>query len=118
MNGTNSRRGFLKGFGLLSAVFAGGTAYNPSPTDSRGAVRSSSDAVRSTPVDQNLAPTTPHHLALVADNTPREAMRINSEGVMMYGSTTEQNRVAMSVGRDNRLWIKVDDQWRRVALEG
>ncbi len=27
------------------------------------------------------------------------------------------NRVSMAVGKDDRLWIKVDDQWRRVALE-
>jgi hypothetical protein len=24
----------------------------------------------------------------------------------------------MTVGKDNRLWIKVGDEWRRVALEG
>lgn len=27
------------------------------------------------------------------------------------------HKVSMSVGLDNRLWIKVGDEWRRVALE-
>lgn len=28
------------------------------------------------------------------------------------------NRVAMAVGKDDRLWIKVGDSWKRVVLEG
>jgi len=28
-----------------------------------------------------------------------------------------QNRVEMSVGKDDRLWIKVGDEWKRVAVE-
>jgi hypothetical protein len=28
------------------------------------------------------------------------------------------NRVAMAVGKDDRLWIKVGEQWKRVVVEG
>jgi hypothetical protein len=30
----------------------------------------------------------------------------------------ELNRVSMAVGKDDRLWIKVGEQWKRVVLEG
>ena len=32
--------------------------------------------------------------------------------------TPELNRVTMAVGKDDRLWIKVGDHWKRVVLEG
>jgi hypothetical protein len=32
--------------------------------------------------------------------------------------SNELNKVAMAVGKDDRLWIKVGDQWKRVVLEG
>lgn len=28
------------------------------------------------------------------------------------------NRVAMAVGKDDRLWIKIGEQWKRVVVEG
>jgi hypothetical protein len=27
------------------------------------------------------------------------------------------HRVSMTVGKDNRLWLKIGDEWRRVAIE-
>jgi len=30
---------------------------------------------------------------------------------------THNNKVEMSVGKDDRLWIKVGDEWKRVAIE-
>jgi len=122
MNGTNSRRGFLKGFGLLSAIAAGGVTHSASAASAGGAVRSASDPVRSVVVDQSLAPSSSSNLTLTADNHPQEAMRINSDGAWGIGVSTpqpeQQNRVTMSVGKDNRLWLQVDGEWRRVALEG
>jgi hypothetical protein len=73
-------------------------------------------------VDKTLAPTSSSNLTLTADNRPQEAMRINSDGAWGIGVSApqpeHQNRVAMSVGKDNRLWLQVDGEWRRVALEG
>ena len=31
---------------------------------------------------------------------------------------SERNKVAMAVGKDDRLWIRVGDQWKRVVVEG
>ena len=33
------------------------------------------------------------------------------------GYLNPKNTVAMTVGKDNRLWIKVGDEWKRVAIE-
>jgi hypothetical protein len=123
MNGTNSRRGFLKGFGLFSAVVAGTTVPDLTKTNSTGmGVRNTDNSVLSPAVDKALAPSSSSKLTLTADNRPQEAMRINSDGAWGIGTNTpqpeHQNRVAMSVGKDNRLWLQVDGEWRRVALEG
>jgi hypothetical protein len=32
--------------------------------------------------------------------------------------SNEMNKVSMAVGKDDRLWIKVGDGWKRVVLEG
>ena len=122
MNGTNSRRGFLKGFGLLSAVAAGAATSHFASTGTSMDVRDPVDPILSSAVDKALAPSSSSNLTLTADNRPQEAMRINSDGTWGIGVTAwqpeYQNRVAMSVGKDNRLWLQVDGEWRRVALEG
>lgn len=45
-----------------------------------------------------------------------------SVGTGAYGLSTcpkdEMNRVHMAVGKDDRLWIRVGEQWKRVVVEG
>jgi hypothetical protein len=139
MNGANSRRGFLKGFGLLSAVAAGASAPYLANTSASMDVRHPVDPVLSPPVDQALAPLGLVNLTLTADNTPPpppppatygNGMYLVSNGsgsssyqtVLSLGTEstadTTKNNVKMSVGKDNRLWLEVDGKWRRVALEG
>ena len=47
---------------------------------------------------------------------PVSAVYGNSFYVNGYNQETT-HKVSMAVGLDNRLWIKVGDEWRRVALE-
>lgn len=139
MNGATHRRGFLKGFGLLSAVVAGASVHNQmGHYDSVMGVRDTPNPVLVPPVDQALAPLGLANLTLTADNTPPPPPPPVTHGSGMYlisngsGSNsyqpilslgmgnmadTTKNNVKMSVGKDNRLWIEVDGQWRRVALE-
>jgi len=56
--------------------------------------------------------------------TPQERMRFTSDGTMMLmpelsfiATKRNTHNVSMTVGRDNRLWIKVDNKWKRVAIE-
>lgn len=147
MNGTNHRRGFLKGFGLLSAIAAGAATNHFANNGTSLAVRDSVDPVLQPPMDiSHLAPLGKVNLTLTADNEPPKPPPIQSTNIdmgfmpkgysspiVMMGSSTsthtvmsvgsgggvpDKNNVKMSVGRDNRLWIEVDGQWRRVALEG
>ena len=137
MENVNARRGFLKGFGLLSAVAAGVATSHLANTSTSSAVRDPANPVLVPPVDQALAPLGLVNLTLTADNTPPpppppvtygNGMYLISNGasnsyqpILSLGtgnmSDTTKNNVKMSVGKDNRLWIEVDGQWRRVALE-
>jgi hypothetical protein len=142
MENTNARRGFLKGFGLLSAAAGGflasqaSFANTPSPTP----IGSAADIKRDVgPIEDiaHLAPLGKTTLQLVADNIPpppppppqpAPVGGYGWDGYMITGSSNlsilndgykeTDNRVTLSVGKDNRLWIKIGDTWRRVALEG
>jgi hypothetical protein len=43
---------------------------------------------------------------------------LRADGFALTGfEFTHNNKVEMSVGKDDRLWIKVGDEWKRVAVE-
>jgi hypothetical protein len=68
-------------------------------------------------------------LTITADNRTHEEKeheRKKSSGIMIdgnhyyfnsFGSPTVTHQVSMSVGKDNRLWLKIGDNWKRVALD-
>lgn len=130
MENVNARRGFLKGFGLLSAVAAGVATSHLANTSTSTTVRNPDDPVLVPPVDQALAPLGKVNLQLTADNRPPQpevpsafaigghstVLAINTHGGS-YSSPEHNNNVKLSVGKDNRLWAEVDGQWRRIALE-
>lgn len=135
MENVNARRGFLKGFGLLSAIAAGASAPVLVRENTSTPVRNTDNAVLVPPVDiTHLAPVGKTNLTLTADNNPPPPPppSYTSVGtfsfagasfapVLSVGPGTEdstKNNVTLSVGKDNRLWIKVDGEWKRVALEG
>ena len=37
--------------------------------------------------------------------------------ISYYGPEPSEHRVAMSVGEDGRLWLKINGEWKRVAVE-
>jgi hypothetical protein len=59
------------------------------------------------------------------EEKPYEGMRLGADGSLGIGGgpyyfssmQKQTHSVTMTVGKDNRLWIKVGDQWQRVALE-
>lgn len=135
MENVNVRRRFLKGFGLLGAAVGGfvatqnAFANTPSPTP----IGSIVDAERDVgPVEDiaHLAPLGHTTLQLVANNIPPPPPPPAQPGEFIFttgssyptilhsGYSETDNKVTMSVGKDNRLWIKTGDTWRRVALEG
>lgn len=106
----STKRSFLRGAGLFG-LFAG----------IGGAVVAESLPAPLPEVKEDishLAPTTNRHgvLSLNASYTD-EAPAQATNGYMIWNPPTTTHSVEMAVGKDNRLWIKVDDEWRRVALE-
>lgn len=146
MEKVNARRGFLKGFGLGAAVIGGfasvGAANAVSmvgssvPVDSDQPERVDRDAVEDishlSPKDNatslvitgdNRPPPPPAPVSI--SSSPYAINRIdgNASGQLFVGNyyqscpPEELNKVSMAVGKDDRLWIRVGDSWKRVALE-
>ena len=124
METVNDRRGFIKGLGLFSAFVGGVGTYNVIKENKPELdVRDSVDRAVPQPVDYSLAPPAgAPNIQLTGaygdTNVPLE-MTPRGTGSIHYFNTqnTITNKVHMAVGRDDRLWIKVGDEWRRVALE-
>jgi hypothetical protein len=147
MEKVNARRGFLKGFGLGAAVIGGfasaGAANAVSvvgssvPVDSDQPKRVDRDAVEDI---SHLAPRDGIvTLQISGDNRPPQPPKPSSycsvdgssytiisgssyvsNPLLSYGAacpSNELNNVSMAVGKDDRLWIRVGDSWKRVALE-
>ena len=104
----SERRKFLKGFGLLGAV-VGGAATAKVVVEHRVVEEPKEDI-------SHLAPDNPTTLVLQGHPKPVETA---SSGPYVLIPTIRdfQNKVHLSVGKDNRLWIKVDDVWKRVSVD-
>ncbi len=120
----NARRGFLKGFGLLGAVVAGAAttkvvieeAKKPVEDLSEFAPPSNATTLRITgSYDPQPEPSKSD---MVFSTEGEEKYRISNSGFYFASTPKQTHGVDMTVGKDNRLWIKVGDEWKRVALEG
>ena len=124
----NARRGFLKNLGLFGAAVAGASA-----------AAANNIARPAETVGEKIDHLAPNNTTLEFQATNREVMRIDGNGNLGIGTTSpyanlsvesssgfyfvtppapsEMNKVELSVGKDNRLWTKVDGQWKRLAIE-
>lgn len=116
------RRKFMKGAGILGSVLGGMAA-------TKVVIENHYHETKQVSVDppkediSHLAPLdSVQTLQLQVNNDPpemNERSRLTSDGGFYFTPTPQYtNKVAMSVGKDNRLWIKVGDEWKRVSLEG
>ena len=122
------RRSFLRNGGLFGALL--GAAGAPA------VMAASSKTVPLPTVKEDIShlapPDNAHTLQLCgsypeAKTDGNERMRVGSDGSVGIGVSSSQyqfystppttHSVTMTVGKDNRLWIKVGDKWQRVALE-
>jgi len=125
------RRKFLRNGGLLGAILGA--------TGGAVAMAQQQPAVALPPVvepKEDISHLAPPNSAtslqimgsyLTEEEAQAERMRIGSNGSLGIGtsggpyyfssSARQTHSVSMTVGKDNRLWIKVGDQWQRVALE-
>jgi hypothetical protein len=106
------RRSFFKGAGLLGAL-ATGIATTKVVIEHAEAPKED---------HSHLAPEPNTTLTLTGDNRTAEekqaSMPAPSNGMYMFTPTPQvTNQVAMAVGKDNRLWLKVDEKWHRVSID-
>ena len=130
----NDRRKFVRNFGLLGAVLSGMGVAEVGRRGFEASARAGSPGdvgSDNSPVDiSHLQPNNKTTLSIYADNTPPKPITYTPSGytvtlgqgsqayvVKSMPNFEEQNKVNLSVGKDNRLWIEVDGKWRRVALE-
>lgn len=108
----NARRSFLKGAGIISAFVVGAASY-----------KQVKEIANENKDISHLAP--PSNATTLQINgaygkAPQPEPNLGNvyciAGSDWYSKVT--HKVAMTVGKDDRLWIKVGDEWRRVALEG
>ena len=101
-----NRRNFITGLFGVGAVSVAGVA------------NSATKASFST--SYSLQPTKPV-MKLTSNN--QELRRYTAQcdgGITIFPETdyAMTNKVEFGVGKDNRLWVSTDGQWKRVALEG
>jgi hypothetical protein len=135
------RRRFIKGFGLLGLALSGAAAAREAVSNTGvigvGTGTNNVPAVIDPPVVEDiahLAPLGKVTLQLTADNTPPPpppppqsftpgivtltGSSYSYPTILSNGYKETDNKVTLSVGKDDRLWIKIGDTWRRVALDG
>lgn len=139
MEKVNARRGFLKGFGLVGAVVGGVvtgremmsnntpaplpvTAVEPKVDISHLAPKEGATSLVITGDNRPPPPPSPVYSSTQNGYTLSCSTNVQSSLIITsnYQSCpdNERNKVSMAVGKDDRLWIRVGDQWKRVALEG
>jgi hypothetical protein len=108
------RRNFFKGFGVLGAVVAGATAVKVTVEEVK----------KPTEDHSHLEPTNNTNIQFVADNSEKKVKPagITPDGKLFYFAESnppieEQNKVTLSVGKDDRLWMKVGEKWHRVSID-
>jgi hypothetical protein len=114
----NSRRNFLtgsaKGAGLAGAFFAGFMA--PTVVERVKEVQVLPPKIEPENIS-HLAPESPTTLVLQGGVKKQQEPPQGNGFIFAPMNVEYENKVAMSVGKDNRLWIQVDGQWRRVSLD-
>jgi hypothetical protein len=107
------RRNFLKGAGIISAFVVGAASYKQ--------VQEIAEANRDI---SHLAPPEGATTLQITGNYGKPVTppitATNEYGMYSFAPmySTPTNSVTMTVGKDDRLWIKINEEWKRVAIEG
>ncbi len=102
------RRNFFKGFGVLGAAVAGATA-----------VKVTVEEVKKPHEDiSHLAPPSNATTISIVGAYAEQPKPDPQNGIyFMQVNQQPTHQVALTVGKDNRLWMKVGDEWKRVSID-
>jgi len=107
-------RGGAKGAGLAGAFFAG--LMTPVVVERVKEVQVLPPKIEPEDIS-HLAPESPTTLVLQGGVKKQEPPPSGNGFYIAPSNVEYTNKVAMSVGKDNRLWIQVDGQWHRVSID-
>ena len=104
------RRNFLKGAGIIGAFAVGAASYRQ--------VKEIGEANRD--ITHLAPPKTAYTLQLTGsyDEPKAPASPYGPYGIQFHSNPRVTNSVTMAVGKDDRLWMKIGDEWKRVSIEG
>jgi hypothetical protein len=102
----------MKGFGLLGAVLAGAATTKVVVEHVEKKEKEKEDI-------SHLAPDAKTTLVLQGNQVEKEPIPVagSSSFYIQPLNYEYKNKVSMAVGKDDRLWIKVGEEWKRVSIE-
>ena len=108
----SERRKFMKGFGLLGAVLAGAATTKVVVEHVEKKEKEKEDI-------SHLAPDEKTTFVLQGNQVEKEPVSVAGSSSFYIQPLNHEykNKVSMAVGKDDRLWIKVGEEWKRVSIE-
>ena len=107
----NQRRNFIKGAGLIGAFVVGAASYK----QVKEMANEHKDISHLAPPEKA---TTIQITGAYGEKPKAPEPTIGQHMFYINGWNEEvTHRVSMTVGKDNRLWMKIGDEWHRVAIE-
>ena len=114
------RRKFIRGTGLLGGLL-GGVLAGKEVIEKIHTKETIVKELIPAPVDvadADMEPIGNTILTLQGNSKPPELPKDSQSGIYFVSSQPKYDlQVGLAVGRDKRLWIKVNDEWRRVSLD-
>ena len=107
----NDRRNFLRGAGIIGAFAVSVASYK----QVKEMANEHKDISYLAPPDKA---TTIQITGAYGEKPKAPEPTMGQHTFYINGSNEEvTHRVSMTVGKDNRLWMKIGDEWHRVAIE-
>ena len=105
------RRNFLRGAGIIGAFAVGAASYK----QVREMANEHKDISHLAPPDK----ATTIQITGAYGEKPKAPEPTMGQHMFYINGWNEKvtHRVSMTVGKDNRLWLKIGDKWHRVAVE-
>jgi hypothetical protein len=105
------RRNFLRGAGIIGAFAVGAASYK----QVKEMANEHKDISHLAPPDKAAT----IQITGAYGEKPKAPEPTMGQNMFYINGWNEEvtHRVSMTVGKDNRLWLKIGDEWHRVAVE-
>lgn len=102
------RRKFFRGFGVLGAAVAGAAAVKVTVEEVKKPMED---------ISHLAPPSNATTISIVGSYGEQPKSEIQSGAYFIPLNQEVTHQVALTVGKDNRLWMKVGDEWKRISID-